>query len=286
MNFRRERRKAVTCSDYKQMLMKVPVLAAAALLLFVGNSCNVPESNEDHLHQSFYELVSDWDILYVPVIEPYRVSSIDKGETWLLSHDTPEIFPVISVGVTNNYVYGQAADQSWFLSDTRSSLQATYQSQNELAAALRYLQLPVHEIRSCGDWWKQLSKGKPCYWHPPKGKAYPVYPALSAGESVVLHISGDVRNPEFTVSQQIQSNDHGIYFFRVESGLDNNKLLYLSFDGSAPVLVTNNEVIPVYANNKYLEIVLYVPFPVAEDRKVPENERVRIFRNVELLPEK
>jgi hypothetical protein len=268
------------------MLMKIPVLSAAALFLFGGNSCNAPAKNEDHLHQSFYELVSDWDILYVPVIEPYRVSSIDKGETWLLSHDTPESFPVRSIGVTNNCIYGQAEDKSWFLTDTRSSLQATYNNQNELEAALKYLQLPVHEIRSCGAWWKQLSNGQPCYWHPPKGKTYPEYPALTAIESTELHISGNVRNPEFTVSQQIQANDEGIYFFRVASDLENNKLLYLSFDASAPVLVTNNMVIPVYVKNKYLEIVLYVPFPVAEEQKVPENERVRIFRNVELLPEK
>lgn len=269
--------------------MKTQVFAAVALAVSLGTGCTnsaKKQEQQQHLRQPFYELVSDRDILYVPVIEPYRASSLDKGETWLLSHDTPESFPVISIGVSNNCIYGQADGSTWYLVDSHSHMRATYGSQSECLAALKSLQLPVHEIRSCKAWQDQLAAGKPCYWHPAKGQKYPEYPPLKSGQETILHIGGIVSNPEFKVDQQINAHPFGIYFFRIESDLPENPLLHFSVNNGSPALAENGSTFPVFSKENYLELVLYVPFPVAETHKVPEKERVRIFRNIALQQEK
>jgi|GEM_PF-5276085 len=267
--------------------MKIPVFAAAALILCWGTSCNnsVRREQEQHLQQSFYELISDWDILYVPVIAPYRASSLDKGETWLLSNDALESYPVISIGVTNNCIYGRADASTWYLIDTHSHMRATYASRAECMSALQALQLPQREIRTCNAWHDQLAHRKPCYWYPAKGQKYPEYPPLKSDHATILQVHGDLRDPEFKVAQQVSTNPNGIYFFRVESDLPDNPLLHLSVNNGSPVLAENGLIFPVFSKDNYLELTLYVPFPVAEAHKVPENERVRIFRNVALQQE-
>ncbi len=66
-----------------------------------------PESSSD-----FYENYSDWDISYVPIIDPIRVHSIDKGRTWILDMglDVNNGGEIASFGVSGNYIYGLRGD--------------------------------------------------------------------------------------------------------------------------------------------------------------------------------
>ena len=74
-----------------------------AIFIFLTVSCNFKQDKKQPT--TFYNTISDWDIIYIPIIKPYQASSIDKGETWLLGLDEINSIEVLGFGVSQNFIY-------------------------------------------------------------------------------------------------------------------------------------------------------------------------------------
>ncbi|MFM9984260.1 MAG: hypothetical protein ACKVOK_03460 [Flavobacteriales bacterium] len=242
-----------------------------AALLVLG--CNF--NSEKKPLKTFYNTISDWDIRYIPIVEPFKASSIDHGVTWNL--ETTEILSSIalsSFGVTQNCIYGKG-DEKWFFYDTRSGLYATYTTKEALFGCLESFELSINEINLCNSYFDSLEKGKSLYWYPEIGEKYPVYANLKTADVETITLSENATHvPGFRVDKQIASHSNKIYFFEVVSTLKNNELYYFSFNNSSPILPIDGQIIPVFAEENRIEIVLYTPYPIAQERGIPEDKRV------------
>ena len=77
---------------------------------------------------TFYNNISDWDIDYIPIIDPFRASSIDGGITWSLNKEDVNSIQISEFGVSQNFIFGKGGN-GWFLFDTKSKLYAEYNTQ-------------------------------------------------------------------------------------------------------------------------------------------------------------
>lgn len=229
----------------------------------------------------FYNSIAGWDIRHVPIIKPFRVSSIDGGRSWLLNKEELGSIEVSQFGVTQNFIYGQS-NTKWFVFDTKSKLYAVYKTELEMNDCLKSFKIKTGEILECNDYFKRLTKGIKPYWFPEEGNEYPDYPPIIARDIIDIKItdsgSGD---PDFKLLKQPKVNKEKIYFFRVLYSKGQNDLYYLSFNSQPPIQVKDSLLITVFETSNMFDITMYTPYPIAEKRGIPESKRLhtghRIF---------
>ncbi len=242
------------------------------LLIFLTVSCSFnPDKNEP---KTFYNTIAGWDIIYIPIIEPYKATSLDKGVTWFINR--PEVvnsFEVSSFGVSRNFIFGRGQAR-WFLLDTKSKLYAEYNTEGELISSLKSFQVPVAAIQDCNFYFDSLTKRKELYWFPKDGKNYPSYPGIVPDTVTTISVTENAQHlPEFSFKEKLPFKKNKVYFFKVKYNKKNNDLYYLSFDNSPPVLVKDSLLIPVFSDYSQFDITLYTPFPVAQEKGIPEEKR-------------
>lgn len=226
--------------------------------------------------KTFYEQIAGWDIVHIPIIEPYRASSIDNGRTWLLNKVVDGFggLEVISLGVSQNMIYGCSSSNNWFLFDTNSKILAEYPSQAALMASLNYLNIPIEPIASCSSYSAILAAGQPCYWFPKDLSVYPQYPPIKPKEVATLNIVEENKsNPIFSINTNIKSNTSRIYFFRINYNRPKNDIYYIAFNYSPPTLIKNNLLIPVFIPADTCQVWVYTPFPIAQQKGIAESAR-------------
>ena len=220
-----------------------------ALLIFLISGCNLNHDRKQP--KTFYNTIAGWDITHIPIIEPYRATSLDKGVTWSINR--PEVintFEVISFGVSQNLIYGQGR-RSWFLLDTKSKLYAEYATKEELLNTLKSFSVPINDIGKCNSYLDSLAKGKDLYWFPKDGVTYPDYPSITPDAVKLINViekSGE--QPDFHFKESLSFKKTKVYFFKVNYNLSTNDLYYLSFDNSPPVLLKDSLLI--FAGTKLL----------------------------------
>lgn len=251
--------------------MRVRLQILISLLIFFTTSCDLkPNRNE---RETFYNTISGWDISYIPIIEPYRATSLDKGVTWSINR--PEVinsFDVVSFGVSNNFIYGHGSSK-WFLLDTKSKLFAEYGTKQELLYSLESFSIPLNPVRECNIYFDSLVNNKKLYWFPKDGKSYPIYPSINPDEVAIIKVTGTIHQPDFFFKSNMPFKKSRVYFFQVSYNQKTNDLYYLSFDNSPPMLVKDSLLIPVFCDKSKIEITLYTPYPVAQKKEIPEEKR-------------
>ncbi|MCO5241684.1 MAG: hypothetical protein M9904_16670 [Chitinophagaceae bacterium] len=249
--------------------MRLQILIA--LLIFFTYSCKFTSNRDEP--KTFYNTISGWDISYIPIIEPYRATSLDKGITWSINR--PEVvssFDVIRFGVSNNFIYGKGSSK-WFLLDTKSRLFAEYDTKQELLYSLKSLMISIKPISECNSYFDSLADNKKLYWFPKDGKSYPTYPNINPDTVVKINVTGSLEQPDFFFSPSLPFKKSRVYFFLVSYNQKNNDLYYLSIDNSPPVLVRDSLLIPAFCDTSKLEITLYTPYSVAQENHIPEEKR-------------
>jgi hypothetical protein len=223
--------------------------------------------------KDFYSDLAGWDWIVVPAIKPYKAASTDHGEHWYLNLDTSRgAIPVFGFGVSQNLIFGKGGD-GWFFYDTRSHLLAKYASRDELDSSLQSLHIPREPMSRCQAYYERLSEGKRCYWYPPAGEKYPVYPALSGPDTNEIWVSDSLREqPVLRFDTILRSHPNKIYFFKVNYDGKKSDSSYLSFGFSPPVLITDGMVVPVFADKKEIKVDL------------SEGNRVIVTKQVSLRP--
>jgi hypothetical protein len=256
------------------------LLAVIISILLAG--CYIfpdPGSSSD-----FYQNYSDWDISYVPIIDPIRVGSIDKGRTWIfdLGLDVNNGGEVASFGVSGNFIYGLRGDcrnckDNWFLYDVNTRLWATYRSLEEVWYTLKYFGAAVNEINPCDNYFRQLINQKRCYWYPPPGSKYSIDTTTYLKNLETLSIVGDTGSaPKLMVNLTVNANKTHIHFYRIsiQKGLTDS--LYIGvdnrYDQNPPYyMAKDGMVLPVHAPLQEYKLTLYSPFLTAQRRHFSEN---------------
>lgn len=237
-----------------------------------------PNSSAD-----FYKNYSEWDIQYVPIVDPIRVYSINKGKTWNLDIDIFHGDEIKSFGISENYIYGQLekycvdCENKWFLYDINSKLWAEYKSQTQLFYTLKYFDIKANDIKSCNAYFDQLIKGGRCNWYPPTGKKYIVNTSSYRKNIDTIFIGGGKDNvPKLNVKLSVNTNRTEIYFYKVivEKGLFDS--LYISVDNRYDTnpnytMVTDSMILPVNVPHSEYQLTLYTPFETAKRRHLPDN---------------
>jgi hypothetical protein len=245
------------------------ILVTIATVLAISCSSN----REKKQRKTFYNTITGWDINYIPIIEPYEATSLDKGITW--SIDRPEVvnsFQVVSFGVSQNLIYGEAKPD-WFLLDTKSKLYCEYQTEEELINTLKTFAVPLNAIGECNSYFDSLAKGKELYWFPKDGNTYPNYPSIAPDAVTTIIVTNDNQQPDFRFKMNLRFKKNKVYFFKVNYNQIRNDLYYLSFDNSPPILVKDSLLIPVFNKKNQIDITLYTPYPVAQEKGIPEERR-------------
>jgi hypothetical protein len=242
------------------------------LLIYVFSSCNL--YNVKKQPKKFYNSIAGWDITHIPIIEPYRATSLDKGVTWSINR--PEVvnsFEVTSFGVSQNLIYGQGR-AGWFLLDIKSRLYAEYETEEELLSCLKSFSVPVNAIAKCNTYLDSLAKGKNLYWFPKDGKTDPAYPNITPDAVTKINLTEDShQQPDFRFKEKLSFKKSKVYFFQINYNQRANDLYYLSFDSSPPILVKDSLIIPVFNNDNQIEITLYTPYPIAQEKGISEGKR-------------
>lgn len=268
-------------------------------------ACRFPpkEQKED---KTFYNTITDWNVKYVPIIEPYRLRSIDQN-VWSLDHpdeikirlredrekNSSQIgtFQISSFGVSQNYIYGQCTisgdtHDTWFLFNTNNMLFVEYATGAELFWALEKHKLDKNPINTSESYYLQLKNGEGCYWFPPKGESYPAYPTYRPDSCTVIKIDDNENRTDFKIIGKVRKDPGKIYYFKVEYNNENNELLYLSINHSSPKLVVNNEIHQVYGQNDSIDIAVYTPYPVAQKKGISEEDRIVISKAIPIIAKK
>lgn len=242
------------------------------LLIFSISGCNLNHDRKQP--KTFYNTITGWDITHIPIIEPYRATSLDKGVTWNINR--PEVinsFEVLSFGVSQNLIYGQGK-ANWFLLDTKSKLYAEYETQGELLNSLKIFSVPVNEIGKCSLYLDSLGKGKELYWFPKDGKTYPDYPSINPDGVTIITVSEKTgEQPDFSFKEHLPFKKTKVYFFKIKYNRSTNDLYYFSFDNLPPVLMKDSLLIPVFSNQSQFSVTLYTPYPVAQKKGISEEKR-------------
>lgn len=245
--------------------------AFITISIFLIVSCNFNQDKKQP--RTFYNNISGWDIIYLPIIKPYRATSVDKGETWSLGLDEINTVDVSSFGVSKNFIYGHG-QKGWFLFDVNSKLFAVYPTQEELNHSLQSFNVPIKTIASCNLYFDTLSKGKNCYWFPKDGQSYPSYSDFVPNEVKQIKVIETAHaQPDFELNQKLKATTDKIYFFRISYNKKQNDLYYLSFDNSQPILVKDSLLVPFFTDKKQFDITLYTPYPVAQEKGISEEKR-------------
>lgn len=231
--------------------------------------------------KTFYNSISGWDIIYVPIIEPYKVSSIDNGSNWLLNRKENGSVSVLQFGVSKSLIYGSSINKKWFLYDTESDLYAEYISEEELFSSLQSFNIPINPIAKCKNYFDSLADEKKCYWFPKEGQKYPAYaipvPKNVNTISVYEKSKGDF---DFTIASTIEAENNGIYFFNPIFNKKNNNLLYISINHSGPILIKDSLIIPIFINKNQFDIAVYTPYPIAQEKGIKEEKRFHKMKTV------
>lgn len=242
------------------------------LLTFFASGCILKGDKEQP--KTFYNTIAGWDIAYIPIIEPYRATSLDKGVTWSINR--PEVvnsFEVKNFGVSQNLIYGQG-NSKWFLLDTKSKLYAEYPTKGELMNSLSTFSVPINNIDNCNSYFDSLANGKDLYWFPKDGKEYPTYPSIIPDEVTLINVSeNNGETPDFSLGKNLSSKKNRVYYFKVKYNKSTNDLYYLSFDNSPPLLVKDNLLVPIFSEKSQFDITLYTPYPVAQEKGISEERR-------------
>ena len=242
-----------------------------SILLFINTSCEFKSDNKKI--DTFYDRISDWDISYIPIIEPYRASSIDGGKTWTLNKEELNSVKISEFAVSDNTIFGKGGN-SWFLFDTKSKLYAEYYTEKDLFLSLENLQVLIKPTATCKSYFDSLAKGKPCYWFPKEGKNYPDFPSLQPNDLIPITIfETPDKQLDFKFNPKINFNKTRIYYFKIYLNIPQNELYYVSIDNSRPVLAKDSVIIPVFTYKNEFEISLYTPYPVPQEIGIPEDKR-------------
>jgi len=259
------------------MKMRMKILAALFLFNFMM-SCNFNQDKK----KTFYNTISGWDIIHVPIIEPYKVSSTDNGVNWLLNKNETGSISVSMFGVSNNFIFGLSANK-WFLFDTQSKLFAEYPSKERLFNSLQSLNIPINSIAPCKNYFDTLAMGKNCYWFPKEGQKYLECEGLVPERIDTISVYEKPDNDfDFAIRQKLKTEENGIYFFKIEFGKKNNDLLYFSINNSQPVLISDGLIIPVFINTKEFNVILYTPYPIAQKKGISEEKRIRKTKTIQI----
>ncbi len=128
----------------------------------------------------FYETVSGWDIIHIPIVPPFRATSTYPN-VWLITGSKTRIkldenrhgdIPVLAFGVVQEYIcgstpigYSNKADK-WFLFNTTTYEYDEYESEQGLLIKLESLKLEKPKIEFCDVYFDKLINGETCYWFP------------------------------------------------------------------------------------------------------------------------
>lgn len=259
------------------------------ILLIVLSGCGFLE-NKPREKKDFFNTIAGWDIKHVPIIPPFRASSIGPG-TWLITGSKGSIHQgrseggdinVLSFGVSKNYVYGKRPNGVWFLFNTNSLLYSEYSTEEELTLTLIKYRLEKNKIDLCDNYFSQLNNGNRCYWYPPKGEEYAKYQEFRPDSCHTINIEGNKQGIEFKLKGKIERVSSKIYYFKIKYADEKNELFYISFDGSSPQLIKNDDIIPAWSiTNNTMDITVYTPFDVAQKKGVSEKERLVITKHIE-----
>ena len=245
--------------------------------------------------KSFYSTFSvDWDLAVLPLIEPFRLVSTDREQSWHLDSDSIILYStengngigrVQRFGISKNYFFGQD-ESNWFFYDTKTSLYATYKTENELISCLNSFDIPVKAIKSCREYRDDISKYGKCYWFPPEGKSYTEELELKPGDVIDLNVSAnDNEDVRFQAPNSIRRQTNNIYFFRLNITDKENDLLYLGINWKSFILIKDGIIIPVFIDSDNFDITLYTPFPIAQQKGITEDKRIHIKRTVSIKNE-
>lgn len=251
------------------------------VILFI--SC----STRSNSPQAFYSTFSGWDIKYIPIIEPFRASSIDGGTAWYIdgkdirqSANVGGTIHVQEFGVSGNYIFGKNEGQ-WFLLDTRTSMYAAYNTKEELLGCLSDLHIPVKPIKTCTEYYRSLQEEGRCYWFPADGETYNGYIDVKPVDPVSITVISDtVNGPRLQAGSRIKYHRNNIYFFDVKLQGNESDLLYLAINYAPQFKVTKDTMMPVFIDDKQFDITLYTPYLVAQEKGIPESKRLYVKKMI------
>ncbi len=259
--------------------------------LFIIGGCNLVSNNETSFYKTFSE---DWDLDVIPLIEPFRLASIDRGESWVLDGDsivfhstenTIGMGRVKRFGISKNYFFGQN-ESDWFFFDTKTRLYEGYKTGNELINCLNSFNIPITPIKSCREYQDDISKNGRCYWFPPPGQKYNEKLELKPNDTIDLYAFGnDIKNAGFKAPASIKQQNNRIYFFKLNIDDKNNDLLYFGINWESFILIKDETIVPIFINSDNFDITLYTPFPVAQQKGIMEDNRIHIKRILEIKKE-
>ncbi len=269
------------------------LLMAVALQACFNNNdkkMNSRNNTNEFNKKGFYTTFSkDWDLDIIPLIEPFRLESTDRGQSWYLVHDSlisystehgKGIENVKRFGISKNYFFGKD-ENSWFFYDTKSSLYASYKSEEELIKCLNSFNIPVTIIKSCKEYQEDISKSGKCYWFPNQGQRYNEEHELNPKNIVNLNAFGDdITNAGFNSPSSIKKQSNNIYFFRLSIDNKENDLLYFGINWKSFILIRDGIIVPVFIDSDNFNITLYTPFPIAQKKGIAENKRIYIVKMI------
>ncbi len=252
-------------------------------------ACNFFDSKPKE-KQDFYNTIAGWDIKHVPIIPPFRASSTGVG--WLINGSTESLhlgkniggdIPVKSFGVSKNYIYGQNENNNWFFFNSSTLIYAEYSTENELNETLKIYKLEKKQILTCEKYFEQLSNNKRCYWFPKAGEDYPKFDDFQPENYYEIFVDGKQKITDFKLRETIKKTVSKIYYFKIKYDNNANDLFYISFDYSSPKLLKNDLTIAAYAvDNSSLNITIYTPFPVGQEKGIEEKNRLSISKQFDL----
>lgn len=255
------------------------VIIFIAVILF-NPGC---KSHNKKYSDNFYDTISeDWDFICIPVIKPYRVGSTDNGRSWLLELNFGNSVMVSKFAVSKNFIYGYGSEviisgqpkKGWFAFDINSKLLAVYPSRQELTSLLNDFNIPVNSITDCNKYSDSLGGGYRLSWYPKNGRNYPSYPEIHSKDIIEIKVTENAKEkPDFYFDPIVPLHKNRVYFFKITYNKKQNNLYYLSFPFRDAVLVKDNLLVPVFIDSNKLDITLFTPFPIGEEKKIPESER-------------
>lgn len=262
---------------------------------------------EQSSRQGFYGQISDWDIIYVPIVQPIRAYnlhdmwniegrsihqgfSISDGKMTTYGGNISNLY---SFGVSNNYVYGSILDSPgkrkgkkakisyWFLYNMDNELYADYYTKEELVNSLKYLGIDIQPIRTCDDYFSDLADGKICYWFPNVDEKYPIYEEIIPTTPIEINIEGDTNGIDFKVGD-INKHESGIYFFKLNYNVKDNKLFHISINHSRLKLIENEKIISAFIDQDSTDITVYIPYPIGQENRIKEEDRIVLTKSFKL----
>jgi hypothetical protein len=267
------------------------------LLLLTGTTeCRFIPEKSANTGTKFYENFSGYDVKYIPIIPPFKAIS-SYPDVWLiggyegvlhLTEHTSGDIPVLSFGVSKNYIYGTVPKGytseigKWFLFNTQTKLYSEYDTEAELTETLRQYKLNKNPIKTCNEYHQELIAGKPAYWFPEKGKEYPVFTDFFPDSSIEIQVTENGDGPVLKTPGKVKRSVTKIYHFRVQYNKPKSDLLYLSINSAPPVPLEDNLEIPVYAEYNSVDITVYTPYPVAQKKNISEKDRTHISKSISL----